>query len=243
MPSSGGQTCALRSEEHTSELQSLTNLVCRLLLEKNIPEPVQDAIISLYNATVNLRVTSDRKASPFQKERYEYGNTVVLVAGGEVIQALPLDTPATSYESGRLNYGGEGLNSASTTEHDIVFEILQQTDETPSGERKKVTVYLLHTHPQELENLDGTRRQDGSGKISTSFSRADCEEVEGFASRFPSLFSFGQTTELIECAIPVPLEPFSNDYQLRAELLVATYTYNAEVHQARILAEQAQAAY
>src|SRR5262249_62108659 len=26
--------CLLRSEEHTSELQSLTNLVCRLLLEK-----------------------------------------------------------------------------------------------------------------------------------------------------------------------------------------------------------------
>jgi len=26
---------AYRSEEHTSELQSLTNLVCRLLLEKN----------------------------------------------------------------------------------------------------------------------------------------------------------------------------------------------------------------
>src|SRR5438093_12981638 len=27
-------TCWSRSEEHTSELQSLTNLVCRLLLEK-----------------------------------------------------------------------------------------------------------------------------------------------------------------------------------------------------------------
>src|SRR5438046_4020266 len=27
-------TAAMRSEEHTSELQSLTNLVCRLLLEK-----------------------------------------------------------------------------------------------------------------------------------------------------------------------------------------------------------------
>src|SRR5438046_5356121 len=26
--------CSTRSEEHTSELQSLTNLVCRLLLEK-----------------------------------------------------------------------------------------------------------------------------------------------------------------------------------------------------------------
>src|SRR3954467_6354507 len=32
MPSSGVQTC--RSEEHTSELQSHDNLVCRLLLEK-----------------------------------------------------------------------------------------------------------------------------------------------------------------------------------------------------------------
>src|SRR5437016_14320872 len=29
-----GGTSRLRSEEHTSELQSLTNLVCRLLLEK-----------------------------------------------------------------------------------------------------------------------------------------------------------------------------------------------------------------
>src|SRR3954466_14980320 len=34
MPSSGCQKCA-RSEEHTSELQSHDNLVCRLLLEKN----------------------------------------------------------------------------------------------------------------------------------------------------------------------------------------------------------------
>src|SRR5438093_2309790 len=31
---SGGATIGTRSEEHTSELQSLTNLVCRLLLEK-----------------------------------------------------------------------------------------------------------------------------------------------------------------------------------------------------------------
>src|SRR5437016_8441581 len=30
----GGWVAMLRSEEHTSELQSLTNLVCRLLLEK-----------------------------------------------------------------------------------------------------------------------------------------------------------------------------------------------------------------
>src|SRR5688572_31594362 len=30
----GRQSCAQRSEEHTSELQSQSNLVCRLLLEK-----------------------------------------------------------------------------------------------------------------------------------------------------------------------------------------------------------------
>src|SRR3954462_11292607 len=35
MPSSAVQKCALRSEEHTSELQSHDNLVCRLLFEKN----------------------------------------------------------------------------------------------------------------------------------------------------------------------------------------------------------------
>src|SRR5262249_59923806 len=33
-PLSRSPACAHRSEEHTSELQSLTNLVCRLLLEK-----------------------------------------------------------------------------------------------------------------------------------------------------------------------------------------------------------------
>src|SRR5688572_31204334 len=30
----GGETCVTRSEEYTSELQSQSNLVCRLLLEK-----------------------------------------------------------------------------------------------------------------------------------------------------------------------------------------------------------------
>src|SRR5258706_3831956 len=34
--SSVGRGIRLRSEEHTSELQSLTNLVCRLLLEKKM---------------------------------------------------------------------------------------------------------------------------------------------------------------------------------------------------------------
>src|SRR5438093_2912415 len=34
VPPESGTRPTLRSEEHTSELQSLTNLVCRLLLEK-----------------------------------------------------------------------------------------------------------------------------------------------------------------------------------------------------------------
>src|ERR1019366_9050099 len=34
MPSSAWKKDVCRSEEHTSELQSLTNIVCRLLLEK-----------------------------------------------------------------------------------------------------------------------------------------------------------------------------------------------------------------
>src|SRR5438093_10079709 len=34
LPFAGAKTVPMRSEEHTSELQSLTNLVCRLLLEK-----------------------------------------------------------------------------------------------------------------------------------------------------------------------------------------------------------------
>src|SRR5687767_15719922 len=34
MPAKPGNSCRLRSEEHTSELQSLAYLVCRLLLEK-----------------------------------------------------------------------------------------------------------------------------------------------------------------------------------------------------------------
>src|SRR3954466_14767479 len=39
MPSSACKKSALRSEEHTSELQSHDNVVCRLLLEKQETDP------------------------------------------------------------------------------------------------------------------------------------------------------------------------------------------------------------
>src|SRR3954463_9172143 len=43
----GVQTCALRSEEHTSELQSHDNLVCRLLLEKKLEQQVLSTSVYL----------------------------------------------------------------------------------------------------------------------------------------------------------------------------------------------------
>src|SRR5256885_8789841 len=44
--------CASRSEEHTSELQSPCNLVCRLLLEKKKP---QTATVTKYDPAVSAR--------------------------------------------------------------------------------------------------------------------------------------------------------------------------------------------
>src|SRR5258706_11291156 len=43
---SSGRRGAARSEEHTSELQSLTNLVCRLLLEKKKTSPSPDGAVN-----------------------------------------------------------------------------------------------------------------------------------------------------------------------------------------------------
>src|SRR3712207_7838622 len=43
----GGETPILRSEEHTSELQSRQYLVCRLLLEKKIHHPFVSSIFVL----------------------------------------------------------------------------------------------------------------------------------------------------------------------------------------------------
>src|SRR5258706_12012804 len=45
-----------RSEEHTSELQSLTNLVCRLLLEKKKKLRQYRYIVAVHNKHVNLTI-------------------------------------------------------------------------------------------------------------------------------------------------------------------------------------------
>src|SRR5258706_3798836 len=47
-----------RSEEHTSELQSLTNLVCRLLLEKKKKQGEHDLELSMRDCVLMYDVSS-----------------------------------------------------------------------------------------------------------------------------------------------------------------------------------------
>src|SRR3954449_769420 len=51
MPSSAFQTC--RSEEHTSELQSHSHLVCRLLLEKKKTKKIPSKLYHTYRASTD----------------------------------------------------------------------------------------------------------------------------------------------------------------------------------------------
>src|SRR3954463_15069519 len=72
MPSSACKTCA-RSEEHTSELQSHDNLVCRLLLEKKIrirvvaPRPARlpDPLVGLTQDRVRAHACPVRRPALF----------------------------------------------------------------------------------------------------------------------------------------------------------------------------------
>src|SRR5690625_6736162 len=48
-----------RSEEHTSELQSRSNLVCRLLLEKKYISSIQLALVAAINYTLITNLTGE----------------------------------------------------------------------------------------------------------------------------------------------------------------------------------------
>src|SRR5260370_11744928 len=58
-PSDGGGYSRHRSEEHTSELQSHLNLVCRLLLEKKKKTKSRAVILLLYNVHAVVFVCRD----------------------------------------------------------------------------------------------------------------------------------------------------------------------------------------
>src|SRR5262245_62386448 len=49
LPRNSGRSCCSRSEEHTSELQSLRHLVCRLLLEKKKKQPITHTNATQHN--------------------------------------------------------------------------------------------------------------------------------------------------------------------------------------------------
>src|SRR2546430_8578498 len=53
-----GRTAPIRSEEHTSELQSQSNLVCRLLLEKKKHNDV---------STISIRYTTTTASCPSRR--------------------------------------------------------------------------------------------------------------------------------------------------------------------------------
>src|SRR5438046_4938366 len=55
----GEAVLGTRSEEHTSELQSLTNLVCRLLLEKKKDAPIGEARYAVSPQTTATEAASD----------------------------------------------------------------------------------------------------------------------------------------------------------------------------------------
>src|SRR5437016_2495627 len=52
---------SLRSEEHTSELQSLTNLVCRLLLVRHLPSTTLFPYTTLFRSCSYCRFDSDER--------------------------------------------------------------------------------------------------------------------------------------------------------------------------------------
>src|SRR2546430_10133805 len=50
----GALTLVYRSEEHTSELQSQSNLVCRLLLEKKKKTSIYASVSHCYRSLINI---------------------------------------------------------------------------------------------------------------------------------------------------------------------------------------------
>src|SRR5690606_40545458 len=79
----------VRSEEHTSELQSRENLVCRLLLEKKKPTTIglydKDSIIILSYKSSDLY---RRPSSVLKLESYTVVFTVALCGGEEFLETM-----------------------------------------------------------------------------------------------------------------------------------------------------------
>src|SRR5438093_3663765 len=82
-----GKDASWRSEEHTSELQSLTNLVCRLLLEKKKPKNTE---------TINSNTNNENHASQILKLRTHAIHKTVILRWIATTPSENLMTPQTS---------------------------------------------------------------------------------------------------------------------------------------------------
>src|SRR5262249_56356755 len=72
----GSSPTRRRSEEHTSELQSLTNLVCRLLLEKKKKKQKHKLLAAKHN---NDTVMKTQRRGQIMQERYHNVVSVIIL--------------------------------------------------------------------------------------------------------------------------------------------------------------------
>src|SRR5437016_687700 len=95
---SGARACAMisrvRSEEHTSELQSLTNLVCRLLLEKK-ELTKRSAVGFLLRSLIMFQTFISRHNSNFFSDKLVL--TSVTPASSAPVLQTPKATSSTLY--------------------------------------------------------------------------------------------------------------------------------------------------
>src|SRR5437899_3902019 len=85
---------SFRSEEHTSELQSLRHLVCRLLLEKKKGHPV-DVALALGRQTADQRRLEHVYAGDMHADESEVGGRTAPRDAADVHVAVHLDGGVT----------------------------------------------------------------------------------------------------------------------------------------------------
>src|ERR1022692_358077 len=97
MPSSACQTCALRSEEHTSELQSPCNIGCRLLLEKKKQKNRPVAIVVSAMSQVPALLLDTMRHSEIGNRGFFFNDTATTeIYTLSLHDALPISKPTLS---------------------------------------------------------------------------------------------------------------------------------------------------
>src|SRR3954464_4186096 len=122
MPSSGCKTCA-RSEEHTSELQSHDNLVCRLLLEKKHAHPRRPRAHRAHSPAPAPHDAAPRPPRPGPRVTVAPHAVACLISGLSVLFFLMIRRPprSTLFPYTTLFRSSTRLNSSHTIISYAVF--------------------------------------------------------------------------------------------------------------------------